>query len=444
MNPEFERNLWLEATPIRLALMAGFLLLAFLAASAVPGLSEQGEAARFFYGFIVVLWGTRNAALGVVGEIRERTWDAQKLSSLTPSAMMWGKLFGATCYNWFGGLICLPFILWPVWRDQGPSAAALQALVLVTLGVYAHAVSLLASLNLVRRQNNNWRLDTFLCQMAGIGAALAYWGPLQAFPRLSEVNYWWGWTFDARAFHIVSLCLFSGWALVGCYRAMRVELRFENGPFVWLAWLLFLALYTAGFETWLESRSLREVGSAFAIPSHAGLYRLLIAAVALAASAYGMVLIEVKDPVRLRWLAERLRQGRLVAAFLRLDAWMLSYAAALLTGLVLAACLFAGRSTDLAPQGWTVLASLGFFSRDMALFLVMRSWSRQRGDLGAVALLAALYVLAPILAGDTPLAQLFRPDWMAPGPLSAILAWAEAVAVAVLAARRLRLRQDNA
>jgi hypothetical protein len=31
--------------------------------------------------------------------------------------MMCGKLFGATCYNWFADLICLPFLLWPVLRD---------------------------------------------------------------------------------------------------------------------------------------------------------------------------------------------------------------------------------------------------------------------------------------------------------------------------------------
>ena len=36
MNPELLRNLWLEASPIRLALIAGLVLLVFAAASAVP------------------------------------------------------------------------------------------------------------------------------------------------------------------------------------------------------------------------------------------------------------------------------------------------------------------------------------------------------------------------------------------------------------------------
>ena len=74
--------------------------------------------------FFVVLWGTRSAALSVVGEIRERTWDSQKLSSIGPSQMVWGKLFGATFANWFGGALCLPFILGPNGCSHGRAPAS--------------------------------------------------------------------------------------------------------------------------------------------------------------------------------------------------------------------------------------------------------------------------------------------------------------------------------
>ena len=56
-----------------------------------------------------MLWGTRSAALSVVAEIRERTWDSQKLSSIGPWTMVWGKLFGATAANWFGALVVPAF-----------------------------------------------------------------------------------------------------------------------------------------------------------------------------------------------------------------------------------------------------------------------------------------------------------------------------------------------
>ena len=109
MNPELLRNLWLEASPFRLILIAGFLLLAFGASSVgLGGFASISSVALALYWFFAVLWGTRSAALSVVGEIRERTWDSQKLSSIGPWDMVWGKLLGATCANWFGALLCLP------------------------------------------------------------------------------------------------------------------------------------------------------------------------------------------------------------------------------------------------------------------------------------------------------------------------------------------------
>ena len=173
-----------------------------------------------------MLWGTRSAALSVVAEIRERTWDSQKLSSIGPWTMVWGKLFGATAANWFGALVCLPFILWPVWRDDGAGAGLLYGVILLSLGVFAQAVALLSSLVLIRRQTGNWRLDTFLCQVAGIGAAFAYyslWSSIRAFEQSGTTTLvWWGHDFTLGSFHLVSLLLFLGWALVGCWRAMRV------------------------------------------------------------------------------------------------------------------------------------------------------------------------------------------------------------------------------
>jgi hypothetical protein len=74
LNPELLRNLWLEATPFRLMQIVGLLLVVFAVSSAAPrNLVTPEGAATVLYWFFVVLWGTRNAALSVVGEICERT-----------------------------------------------------------------------------------------------------------------------------------------------------------------------------------------------------------------------------------------------------------------------------------------------------------------------------------------------------------------------------------
>ncbi len=147
MNPEFIRNVWLELTPRRMTIMAVLLILAFLAGEGSSGLLSSGSIAQNLYYLIVVLWGTRNAALSVVGEIRDRTWDLQRLSSIGPGAMTVGKLFGGTIYNWFGGAICLIMILVQSACADGIARRLLECVRLIGMGALAQAASLLASLD---------------------------------------------------------------------------------------------------------------------------------------------------------------------------------------------------------------------------------------------------------------------------------------------------------
>lgn len=439
MNPEFLRNLWLEATPFRLAAIAGLLLLVFAAASMGGGPFKPESAGLVLYWFFVVLWGTRSAALSVVGEIRERTWDGQKLSVVGPFEMVWGKLLGATIHNWYGGLICLPFILWPLLQTQGLVAAATYGLILVTLGVLAQAVALLSSLILIRRRTGNWRLDTFLCQVAGILAAFSHyslWSTGQAFLRNTGLSIsWWGQEFNLTAFHLVSLLLFTAWALVGCWRTMRAELRFTNGPFIWLAWLVYSALYQAGFESFLGQRFPQlesGVHSALSL-------RLGLAGLALLASTYSMVFLEPKDPVRLRWLVERVRAGGLARVFLALDAWMLSYAATVALGILLFLSLTGdGFATGNPAAGLPVIAMLGFLARDIGIFVLMRGGKR---DLAAVAILGALYLLVPLILngiGGAALVFAFVPVTGGSAVLSVIAAWVEGGVLSFLAIRSVK------
>jgi hypothetical protein len=444
MNPELLRNLWLEATPFRLLQIVGLLVVVLAAASAAPQniLTPEG-AATTLYWFFVVLWGTRNAALSVVGEIRERTWDGQKLSAIGPWTMMWGKLLGATSANWFGGLLCLPIILFAAWRDAGPVTALSYGIILLALGLFAQAVALLSSLVLIRRNSGNWRLDTFLCQVAGIGAGFAYyslWSSVDAFEQSgTKTLIWWGREFNLSGFHFASLMIFLGWALLGVWRAMRAELRFANGPFVWLAYLAYLAFYTAGFES-LASHYMASLSQA-AGPLQPVATRLGLAWLALLSSAYSMVFLEPKDPVRFRWLGDQLRQGAFAKAFLALDAWMLSYGVALALGIVLAGLLMMSQVTlgeiPMSSLGLGVLAMLGFLTRDVAIFVLMRPLAGSKGDFAALATLGVLYLVLPAIARRTGLGFEFLvlPVTGGTAVWSALLAWMQAAIATWLAMR---------
>jgi hypothetical protein len=447
VNPEFRRNLWLEMTPRRTALMTGALALAFFAAALSGGDDYRPvAAAQTLYYFIVVFWGSRNAALSVVGEIRDRTWDSQRLSSLGAGQMSWGKLFGSTIYNWYGGAICLALILASRLAYQGPVAALIDLVYFVSVGVIAQSVALLASLVAIRRRQSHTRFEIFLYQIAGILAAIAVFyvwsaadpaGSFVTLGRPTDLIAWWGGKFDARPFLLVSLALFAGWTLVACYREMRLELKMRNGPAVWFAFLLFIGIYVAGFDAWLSSDQTVAQWDIAAL-------RLALAATAYGVLTYAMVLLEPKDRVLYRWLGGQLLMGRLDRVLRNLQGWMMSYFAAALTAVALAWWLGQHAPVDVGAQA-LIVAGLGFLTRDCAIFVLFHTLpGRRRSDFGAIVVLVALYALVPAILdglGFKSALGFFYPEPTDPVWLGAAVAWAQGLLVAVIALGRLAISE---
>lgn len=449
MNPEFQRNLWLELTPRRLTLMVVLLALAFFAA-ALSGGADHGPAstAKWLYYAIVVAWGARNAALAVVGEIRDRTWDMQLLSSIGAGAMTWGKLFGSTVYNWFGGAICLAVMLAETAARKGVAPALIDLVYYVAVGVIAQAAALLASLVAARRRQAHSRLDIFIYQSVGVAAGVAVvaiWsiadpaGSILMRKPASDFIAWWGEALDTRAFLLVSLAVFAAWTFVACYRQMRLELKMRNGPFVWLAFLVFIGVYVSGFDAWLRNDQSVAGWDAVAL-------RLGLAATTFGALAYVMVVLEPKDRVHLRWLGSQFGAGRLGAAFGGLQSWMTAYLATLLCSVALILWLDRIRPDNL-EQPALIAATLGFVTRDLAIFVLLRALpGRRRGDFAAIAVLFALYALAPAIVNGVGLANLlvvFYPRPTAPLWLAPAIAWAEALAAVFFALARVSLARSK-
>jgi hypothetical protein len=444
MNPEFVRNTWLELTPRRVFFMVAVLALIFFAAALSGGNDYRpaGVAIFLFY-FIVVFWGSRNAALSVVGEIRDRTWDSQRLSSLGAGAMTWGKLFGSTIYNWFGGGFCLAVLLASELVHQGSIKTAIDFVYYVGIGVISQAAALLASLIAARRRQAHYRYGAFVYQLAGIFAAVCVFLMWEAADpavliltghKPTEFIVWWGRLFDAKPFLMLSLAAFATWTLVACYRQMRIELKMRNGPFVWIGFLLFIGVYAAGFDAWLTSGSQAEEWDMFA-------RRLAVVASTYGILTYVMVLLEPKDRVLYRWMGGQIAAGRPDNAFLRLQAWMMSYFAAITVVATLSLRLF--QLQEGFGSGTAVfLAAAGFLSRDVSLFVLFQSLpGRRRGDFGAVVALFALYALIPAILNGLDLRgilPIFYPEPGQPLWLGPACAWGEAIVVAAFAVARLR------
>jgi hypothetical protein len=448
MNPELQRNLWLEFTTQRVVLMAGGLALAFFAA-ALPGGLEYGPSsiALLLYYLIIVFYGTRAASLAVISEIRDRTWDSQRLSALSPGTMMWGKLLGSTAYAWFGGGICLVVMLAGYAVHSGVAVAGIEALFFLAMGAIAQASAFLASLIAIHRRQSVSRLNAFLCQLVGLAGAIivvSIWysaDPKAAIGPMHRVDVlvWWGSALDATWFLPVSLAVFAGWIVVACYRQMRLELQVKNGPLVWAAFLVFMGLYVAGFDAWLPktgfAQGLDVVGA-----------RLTLAFSTFLILTYVMVLLEPKDRVHYRWLLARFREAKFGAWLNGFQAWMTSYVAALAVGIALAfwiAHTLPTPSTDDA----LIASTLGFITRDVSIFVLVQMLAgHRRADLGAVIVLVAIYLLIPAILSGLKLTALwfiFLPQPTQPAFLGPVVAWTEGIVLFALAFMRVQLGEDS-
>jgi hypothetical protein len=454
LNPELRRYIWLELSARRL-LIVPVILFILLSPWLILPHKEFGAVtgpATWLYYALVLVWGTRMAANAVVGEIRGRTWDVQRLSSLSAWQMLWGKLIGAPILVWYAGAICLvPIVIASVAR-HGLVSGIIDLLYFVTIGLFAHSISLLTSLLSVRKRARQSWLDGFLFQVCGIIAgavAAGIWNAARHVHAIKVID-WYGTGYPSAGFTFVSLVMFFLWSIIGNWRLMRRELQMRNGPWVWAAFLLFMMAYYAGFADVVNEPQWRHA------------IRLASAGSTAALLTYVMMFLEPKDAVHIRWLIDQLGHGRIDRVFNGLQSWMFAYAAAVIVALWLVFTLDVPSPRSVIQQlqglgffGWPerlaeapilpwralIVAALLFMTRDMALFLAFNFARRpRRADFLAVLWLAIFYLIMPGLIGGLGLSTLLpilvvvpaTPAWLGP-----VYAGIEASALVIVALRRL-------
>lgn len=242
-NPEFRRQLWLEFSLPRLIGMPAVLGLVFLA---VAMAGERALATAGQTGFVILVWayGSRLASAALLDEVNEATWDAQRLSSLTPWQLTWGKLLGGTAYAWYGGLVCLG-VWWGASLAAGEGLPVVASIGAVAGGVGLQATSLILSLAAARRGGNVARRGgawwvVMLLALPGLGGL-----PFQGSER---VLVWWGQPVPTFPFYTAMAVVFAAWAVLGAHRLMAAALQVPQRPVAWVAFQVWVALFAAGFD----------------------------------------------------------------------------------------------------------------------------------------------------------------------------------------------------
>lgn len=402
ISPEFQRNIWLELSSGRLIMMplilGGCFFLSYVADDYALA-SKTAATAKTLFILITLVWGTKLSSESVMNEVRDHTWDWQRMSVLTPWDLTLGKLLGATIYAWYGAGICLLAFLVSSTGENLVSIGR-TCLALVSTGVFAQAVSLLASMTALRKDRRYYRGQTSAFLVLGIMAAGPFIGVTTNMK--DDALTWFVWSFNVSAFMLCTLVLYTAWAVIGINRLMRSELRMKNMPWVWFSFVLFNMILVSGF---FGDKGIR---TDFPDPVSSG----MSAAFAVAGIAtYFMALSERKDFLILRNLKNMIMESNWEGFLSHSPRWLLTLPLAIVTGigLIPVSAFYENKPGFI----WFVVSVLFFMLRDILIIVFCNlGLKNKKPDIAAVVCLGLLYGLFPAISLAMklePLTLLFWP-----------------------------------
>jgi hypothetical protein len=434
-NPEFTRNLWLEITPSRLVIMPVVLGAIFYLAFVTDDyrLSQTVfRSATLLFFLICMVWGTKLASESIMNEIRDHTWDGQRMSVITPWQLTWGKLLGSTVYSWYGSLICI-LLFGLSSQGRSPVQTVETMMVLMATGVLAHAMSLLASLMALQKERKFSKNQTTALLLLGIVVA----GP---FMSMALYNYgkltWYGISFDQTDFLLCTSVSYAAWAVLGVHKLMRRELQMKNAPWAWYGFVLFLMAHLSGFFYGTGSKGgMMEAAS----PVFLAVFGVAVAAV------YLSVFAENKELLSLQ-IVMRLFAARDWRRFLeRAPRWLLTLPMVAVAGAAVVGTAEAGKSGGALHVAAFVAATVFFVLRDLGIVLYCNLGKQaRRADLFSIVCLMLLYAIIPAILsaiGADKATLLFWPRIdQTPFTTSVITSLMEALLMALLVRERWRKR----
>ena len=407
MSAEFRRNAWVELTVQRLVLPLVILCLVYVTTRGVTSTFGIGPGKKIFFGLFAVIclfWGGKLANDAVPEEIREHTWDTQRMSSVGAWTMTWGKLFGSTIYAWYLSALCLAFYFFGYPLDEIRAEDLKGVVSVAALAVVFQGTCFISSLESPRADTKRSRPGIgilFLLLAVTFGRGLFSGAASISSGDIS----WYDAKYSRENFLLVSTVVFAAWALLGAYRRMRAELLYRSTPAVWILFLGFLMFYINGFASEIYDRLTQSAMSPLT-GSRAQLYLLISFLIAMGA-AWLTLIAERKDLVRLRKAAQRVWQkedrGRTLEL---LPTWAVSGALAVsLFGAMLAMASVYGPLERGGPYKSNLFAAalLLFFLRDAFIMLAAHLSRRfkNRANMAAMVYFFVLYFLMPWFLGAT-------------------------------------------
>ena len=431
LNPEFCRNLWLEWSIHRVVFVVGVLTGVFVLARLFGTNNVVANAALATFILTAVLWGAHRAADSMIEELRERTWDSQRMSALDPWSMTWGKLAGATVIPWFAGFISLAVY---VLEKSGPSAwERVQVAILCIAGaILVQSLSLIGALVGTHLEKHG---RSTLTSWAAVGAIVLLSIYFANYLRTDDVIVWYGGVYERFDFLCLSLVTLSIWFTHGAYRCMCTELAVATRPWVWLSFVVFLIVYATGGVVPLDWQVTQVLSVATAI----GLAVCGLASYIAAFARY-------RDPLSFRRLKIYALANQWRRFFEELPIWIVSMALGTFFVLACSALHFTPSYSAKWVEhiGFSAIAIWLLAVRDIAiLYFFTYGDARKRVETSTIICLALLYWLLPCIiesVGFVKTSWLLRPPIEDRPILSAVIIAVHVAIAGTLAVQRYRRR----
>lgn len=249
LNPEFQRQLWMGCTPQAVLWTLAFSALLMAVPTLFAGARMVTPAAFGGLWAAVAIYGAVLAARSLTQELRHNTWDWQRLSSLTPWQMAWGKWLGGTAPAWLyaacfttAGLLAQS-IAWSPRSSMTLSGVAMAWLWGAVVQVWVMNGVLLGW----KQSGWGWQRGLLL------SLVLLWFLPGRTLRRLWDrasgpdgAVDWWAWSLTGTQLMVVLGVGLLALGLLALWRQLSQRLDVATLPWAWPVGLVGAALLIAG------------------------------------------------------------------------------------------------------------------------------------------------------------------------------------------------------
>lgn len=442
LNPELARNFKLELTsqrlvlmPVILVLLAGLILSFsdndFSRATVWNAYDKLCQSALIGFLLVTGIWGAKSAADGILDEYNNKTWDWQRMSTISPMKMTIGKLFGSTAYNWYGGIICLfIYLISSILSNSQTPVIVLVGLLNAILSAMAlQGFTILSALMQIRKGDGRRKIkSTSAIFLALFALSFLVNGFNESRGSIFGVEtnvYWFNINFGLFG-TLLSPLFFGSWIVAGLYRSFRTEFQYENGLKWWVIFLISLAVFFTGF---------------FIRPNSLGIHPILVASGISATIAISyffitwiLAMAEPKEFIPIKEALHSWRNKNYPKFYTQAPLWLVSLVfsagMAILTCILFFNCrsisgermnldqssgfliqaFFDQMNSHMVAYALVPIAAFFFLLRDISLIMLINlSGKRKRADGTALLLLVVLYVIAPAIVRDSKIEWIFYP-----------------------------------